>query len=112
LTDFLESRSHRCPALGGHAGGDVLLLAAARLDSAVRLREEFDLELLEAAAARVRALVQPQTWEAFQLMAVAGCSAAEAAARLGMTLAAAFKAKTRVKDLLQREMARLGKGAG
>jgi RNA polymerase sigma factor (sigma-70 family) len=61
---------------------------------------EFDCELHRAlfqrASQRVRGEVHPATWEAFWETAVVGKSAADTAAKLGMTVAAVRVAKCRV----------------
>ena len=66
-----------------------------------RLQETFDQELLELAAARVRARVKERTWEAYRLTALEGLSGAEAAARLGMQVGTVYKAKSKVNAMLQ-----------
>ncbi len=81
---------------------------AAREDLVARLSDEFDQELLEAASDRVRLRLEPKTWEAFRLTAAEGLSGAEAAARLGMSVPAVFKARFKVQKLLQVEVRRLG----
>jgi RNA polymerase sigma-70 factor (ECF subfamily) len=105
--DFLEAR--RRPGAGS---GDTDVLRALEAveagdDLVRRLGEQFDLELLAEARDRVRQRVEPQTWEAFVLTAVDGLSGADAAGRLGIKVAAVFKAKSRVQQLLQDEVARL-----
>jgi RNA polymerase sigma-70 factor (ECF subfamily) len=55
----------------------------------------------------VRRRVEPHTWEAFRLTAVEGMSGAEAAARLGLKVATVFKAKSKVRAMLQEEVARM-----
>ena len=64
--------------------------------------------------------VQPRTWGAYELTAVEGVSGAEAAARLGMSVAAVFMAKANVlrmlreetQDLDERSLPRAARGAG
>ena len=73
----------------------------ARDDLARRLAEEFDLELLERANDEVQGLVEPQTWQAFRLTAEEGLSGAEVAQRLNMSVAAVFKARSRVQQMLR-----------
>ena len=75
----------------------------ARDDLVRRLEEQFDLELLEEASRRVRGRVQPRTWHAYELTAVEGLSGAEAATRLGMSVAAVFMAKASVLRMLREE---------
>jgi RNA polymerase sigma factor (sigma-70 family) len=105
--DFLEGR--RQPD-AGKGGSDVLELLAsveAGDDLVQRLNEQFDQELLVEAQARVRQRVEPHTWEAFRLTAVEGQSGTEAGSRLGMKVATVFKAKSKVQQMLQEEVARL-----
>jgi RNA polymerase sigma-70 factor (ECF subfamily) len=105
--DFLEH--HKRPGAGS-GGSQVLELlegVEARDELATRLQEEFDKELLEEATARVRARVEPHTWEAFRLTALDGCSGAAAAQQLGMEVTAVFKAKSRVQKMLQAEVQQL-----
>jgi RNA polymerase sigma-70 factor (ECF subfamily) len=87
---------------------DELLQSVAARDSLVaRLEEEFDRELLEEATLRVRLRVEPRTWEAFRLLALDGCSGAEAAAQLQMKVATVFVAKSKVQKMLQEEIHKL-----
>ncbi|MFO0841048.1 MAG: sigma-70 family RNA polymerase sigma factor [Gemmataceae bacterium] len=105
--DFLEAKKRP-----GAGSGDSEVLRALQAveagdDLVRRLGAQFDQELLAEARDRVRRRVEPQTWQAFLLTAVEGMSGAEAAARLGVKVAAVFKAKSRVQQMLQDEVARL-----
>ena len=91
------------------AGQDALRLVAGGDDLAARLDAEFDREVLEEAQARVRLKTGPKAWEAFRLTGLERLSGAEAAARLGTTVAAVFKAKSKVMKLLADEVRRLEK---
>jgi RNA polymerase sigma factor (sigma-70 family) len=91
----------------GAGRADPLLTVESRDDLARRLEAEFDLELLEEAERRVRRRVAPQTWEAYRLTAVEGLSGAEAAARLGMKVAAVFVSRSHVMKHLRSEVRRL-----
>lgn len=71
---------------------------------AERLDREFDRERLERSMERVRAGVEPHTWEAFRLLALGG---AEAAERLGMRVGSAHAARCKVQRLVRRELERL-----
>jgi RNA polymerase sigma-70 factor (ECF subfamily) len=105
--DFLEASKQ--PGAGS-GGSDVLKLLEtieAGDDLVERLNEEFDQELLLEAQAKVRARVEPHTWDAFRLTAVDGLSGADAAGQLGMKVATVFKAKSKVQKMLQEEIARL-----
>ena len=83
----------------------------ARDDLVARLEEQFDREVLEEASVRIRLRVEPSSWEAFQLTAIEGLTAAEAAARLGKQVAAVAKARRRVQKMLEEEVRKL-EGAG
>jgi RNA polymerase sigma-70 factor (ECF subfamily) len=65
-------------------------------------------ELLREAEERVRAIIQPETWECYRLTALGGLAAAEAASQLGVPVAKVYVSKSRVLKLLKREVARLG----
>lgn len=62
-------------------------------------------ELLCEAMARVEPRVSPQSWLAFQRLALGGCSGSEVARDLGMSVAAAYMAKSRVQAMLRDEIA-------
>jgi RNA polymerase sigma-70 factor (ECF subfamily) len=105
--DFVDGRRRGGCACGGSRCPEALQSAEAREDLTVRLEEEFDRELLEEAMARVRLRLEPRTWEAFRLLALEGLSGAEAAAALGMKVATAFVARSKVQRMLQEEVRRL-----
>jgi RNA polymerase sigma-70 factor (ECF subfamily) len=105
--DFLEARKRPDAGAGGSDVLQRLEQVEARDDLVARLSEEFDQELLEAASDRVRLRLEAKTWEAFRLTAVEGLSGAEAAASLGMSVPAVFKARCKVQKLLQEEVRRL-----
>jgi RNA polymerase sigma-70 factor (ECF subfamily) len=105
--DFLETSQR--PGAGG-GGSDVRRLldtVEAGDDLEQRLGDQFDQELLAQAQAQVRERVEGHTWEAFRLTVVDGLSGAAAAARLGLTVAGVYKAKSRVQQMLHEEVARL-----
>jgi RNA polymerase sigma-70 factor (ECF subfamily) len=106
-SDFVADRQRAGAGTGDSRVVQVLQTVAARDDLEARLEEVFDLELLEHASTRVRARVEPHTWEAFRLTALDGLSGADAAGRLGMPVASVFKAKSNVQKMLQDEIARL-----
>lgn len=105
LSDFCDARGR--PAAGGSQASQLLHAIAAREDLVDRLEAEFDREVFEEAMTRVRARVTTKTWRAFEMTAQEDRSGAEAAAELGMTVAAVFVAKSRVQKLLQDEVRRL-----
>jgi RNA polymerase sigma-70 factor (ECF subfamily) len=105
--DFLEA----CRKPGGGSGDTEVLRALEAVeagdDLVQRLDKEFDQELLAEARERVQGRVEAQSWEAFRLTAVEGLSGAETAQRLRLKVAAVFKAKSRVQQMLRDEVARL-----
>ena len=106
-SDFVEARQRGGRASGDSGTADALDTLPARDDLVARLEGQFDQEVLEEAAARVRLRVDPPTWESFRLLAVEGLPGAEAARRLDRTVAAVFKARSRVQGMLRDEVARL-----
>jgi RNA polymerase sigma-70 factor (ECF subfamily) len=105
--DFLQASKLPDASSGGSDVLKLLQSVEAEGDLLQRLNEQFDQELLAEAQERVRQRVEPHTWEAFRLTALEGRSGAEAAARLGLKVATVYKAKSKVQQLLQEEVARL-----
>jgi RNA polymerase sigma-70 factor (ECF subfamily) len=106
-SDFVQARQRGGRASGDDVTAESLKTLPARDDLVARLEEQFDHDILEEATARVRLRIEPATWEAFELLAVEELSGAEAARRLNRSVAAVFKAKTRVQAMLRDEIARL-----
>jgi RNA polymerase sigma-70 factor (ECF subfamily) len=71
------------------------------------LEEEHQRALLEEALGRVQARVEPRTFEAFRLQAMEQKSGSDAAKELGMSVTAAFMARSRVQSMLRDEVAAL-----
>jgi RNA polymerase sigma factor (sigma-70 family) len=107
LCDFLESRKRPGAAAGGSQVLDMLQTLEAREDLEEKLKTAFDQELLEEAMERVRQRAQPHTWEAFRLTALEGKSGAAVAQMLNMKVATVFKARSKVQQMLQEELAKL-----
>jgi RNA polymerase sigma-70 factor (ECF subfamily) len=107
LSEWFEAA--RRPGRGtGHSSIQAVLDSVeARADLIARVEAEFDLELLEVAADRVKSRVDPSTWEAFHLTAVEGFSGAEAAERTRLKVANVFVAKGRVQKMLKEELSTL-----
>ena len=80
---------------------------AARDDLAARIDAEYDRELFEMACESVRRRIEPQSWEAFRLLAIEGLSGREVAERLGMKPNTSFVARFRVQRMIQEEIERL-----
>jgi RNA polymerase sigma factor (sigma-70 family) len=105
--DWLEGRRKAGAGSGDTGVLELLGSVEARDDLGRRLEEQYDGELLEQAAARVRLRVRPHTWEAFRLLAYDGLPGAEVAARLDMKVGAVFVARSKVQRMLREELARL-----
>jgi RNA polymerase sigma-70 factor (ECF subfamily) len=106
-SDFLSDRHRPGLGVGGAAADHALASLEARPDREQRLVEAFDLELLETATARVRARLEPSTWDAFRLTALEGVATDEAARRLHKNVATVYVARSKVLRLLQEEVRRL-----
>jgi RNA polymerase sigma-70 factor (ECF subfamily) len=92
----------------GHPAGDVLQCwpdPASVDELAGELDEEFraDCERAEQICTRVRVRVQSQTWEAFARTYLQGQEVREVARDLGLTLSGVYKARDRVRRLLEEE---------
>jgi RNA polymerase sigma-70 factor (ECF subfamily) len=101
--DFLSDRKQR--GTGDSEAWSVLATVESREDLLQRIDDEFDLERLERAMARVRERVEPATWDAFRLTAIEGVPAAEVARRLGKKVATVYVARSNVQKMLQEEIA-------
>jgi RNA polymerase sigma-70 factor (ECF subfamily) len=107
LADFLADRGRQCRGSGDDQVLERLRTVQARDDLLERLEDQFDSEVVAAACARARERVEPRTWEAFRLTAHEGLSGDDVAARLGMSVATVFKAKSRVLSFIREEIKRL-----
>jgi RNA polymerase sigma factor (sigma-70 family) len=105
--DFVDSRQHRDAGTGDSRVLEMLESVQARDELMADLDAEFERELLDEAMARVKARVQPHTWEAFRLLALENRSGAEVGTRLGIKVATAFVARSKVQKMLKEEVARL-----
>jgi RNA polymerase sigma-70 factor (ECF subfamily) len=104
--DFVEGRKRPGHGSGDSAVGRILDSTQAREELSQRLEAQYDRELLELASQVVRLRITPQTWDAFRLTAVDGLSGADAAQRLGMSVAHVFTARHRVQTMLREEIAK------
>jgi len=104
--DFEDGR-RRQQTTGERDAQERLLTVEARDDFVQKLENAFDLERLEAAKARVRLRVAPQTWEAFRLFAIDGLPVAEVAVQVNMQIAMVYVAKSKVQKMLHEEIEKL-----
>ena len=110
-TKYAASQQRSGRGTGDNQVLPLLQSLESRDDLTAKLEEEYDLELLELAMLRVARRVESHTWRAFQLLALEGVSGAEASARLSMSVALVYVAKSRVQKLIQEEIRQLERGA-
>jgi RNA polymerase sigma-70 factor (ECF subfamily) len=101
--DFVKSRRRESTADPDRFQA-VLDSRAALEDLRSRMEDAYDRELLDLAMRRVEKRVKPANWRAFQLTAIEGRAAAEAARELGLSVARVFIAKHRVERMLEEEI--------
>src|SRR5262249_14012115 len=101
--------NHRHTERGTAAARERLASEEARLDLEERLNDQFDLELVEIAEARVRLRVGPPTWTACQLFKNDGLSLREVAKRTGLPIGHVSKYAMRVVATLTEEVQGLQK---
>jgi RNA polymerase sigma-70 factor (ECF subfamily) len=99
--DYFRERRKRPDAA---AMVEMLDHAEARDDLSMRLRDAFDLELLELAMARVQKRVSSSRFDAWALAVRDGWSGADIAAHLGMKIASVYTAKSQIQSMLQEEI--------
>jgi RNA polymerase sigma factor (sigma-70 family) len=109
--DLTREYRHQARGAGDTTALTLLGQVRAREDLEARLEAAYDLELLAEASARVRARVEPHTWEAFRLLAEERLSVEEVTARLGVAAAVAYKARSKVQKMLREEIAALDESA-
>jgi RNA polymerase sigma factor (sigma-70 family) len=101
------ARRRKVTGSGDTAVQEKLESIPARDDLILRLAEEFDHELLDEAAARVRLRVAPHNWEAFRLLTQEGHSPAEVANQTNLPLSMVHVAKYKVQRALRNELRKL-----
>jgi RNA polymerase sigma-70 factor (ECF subfamily) len=106
LHDLVAARRRQCPGSGDPGAQAMLEEHATRQEEAL-WDEEYQQQLFAWAAGRVRQRFEETTWQAFWHVAVEGRRPKEAAAGLGMTLAAVYMAKSRVLAALKHEIRQL-----
>jgi len=79
----------------------------AREDLITRLEQAFDQELFDRAVLEVKDRVEPQTWQAFELLALGGLSGQEVSDKLGMSVNQTYVARNRVQRMLRETVDKL-----
>ncbi|MEM9586289.1 MAG: RNA polymerase sigma factor [Planctomycetota bacterium] len=105
--DLLSQRNRQAVATGETAVLELIQSQGDGDEFAEQLEAEWRKELLEQAMQRVRQRVKPHTWQAFELLTRDGRSGAEVAATLDMKIGAVWVAKSKIKKMLQDEVAAL-----
>jgi RNA polymerase sigma-70 factor (ECF subfamily) len=102
--DHFRNRKDEPAAAGGEQTQQLFARIAELPEADPEPPDSYVAELSQRALALIQTDFEPATWQAFWAMAVEGRSAAETAQQLGITQAAAFKAKSRVLNRLRREL--------
>jgi RNA polymerase sigma-70 factor (ECF subfamily) len=106
-SDYVDSQRRGGRGSGDSAVEELLQNVSSGDELAEQLREPFDFELFDEACSRVQDRVDVQSWEAFRLAGLEDLAAATVAEQLDMSVAAVYKAKSRVLKHLQEEIRRL-----
>lgn len=102
--NFHEARKHRPQAAGDSQTARALNEKPEASDDSAVWELEYQRRLAQIAMDHVRGEFQDNTWRAFQLVAVEGVSASEAAKLVHMTPGAIYVAKSRVLARLKTEI--------
>jgi RNA polymerase sigma factor (sigma-70 family) len=103
--DFVAQR--RLAGTGNSKMVAFLECPQAGADLSEDLQDEFRLEMLDRAIARVRPRVASRAWDAFRLTALEGWSGSAAGAHLEMKVAQVYLARSRVTKRIDEEVRRL-----
>jgi RNA polymerase sigma-70 factor (ECF subfamily) len=108
LRDFHAGRKRHPQGTGDTGAVERLEAQPAPEDSlAQQWDQDYERQLFQWAAERVRQGVQDSTWQAFWLTTVDGMGGKDVAHKLGMSVAAVYLAKSRVMARLKEEIRRL-----
>ncbi|MEM9825228.1 MAG: sigma-70 family RNA polymerase sigma factor [Planctomycetota bacterium] len=105
LATFFEKRKRIGPTANDTAQFELLNQQA---DLSDELQQQWELEHQRTLAAQamksLQATIEPKTWSAFELTALAGMSAEEAGKQIGMSKGAVYVARSRVTAKLRNEI--------
>jgi len=104
ICDHFRRRQDQPVGRGGSTANELLNNLADIPEAPAESPESDAAELSRRALLLIQTEFEATTWKAFYAMAIDGISAAEAGRLLGITTAAAFKAKSRVLNRLRREL--------
>ena len=99
--NFLTRRKHRPVGTGGDIGQQIIEEATTPDDLSAEFEREYRQELFRSASRHIRPVVSEQTWEAFRLTAIDGCSVTDAANTLKTTAGCIYVARSRVMARLR-----------
>ena len=113
LRNFRAAQARRCQGTGGTNAQHLLKQQPdSESDQEAHWLQEHEQRLFAWAAERVQHEVQESTWQAFWQTAVEGKSGKDAAANLGITVAAVYLAKSRVMSRLREQIQQVQGGEG
>lgn len=104
IYNFLTSRRLRPQGTGDTTANKMLDASAAESDGIDAWELEYQRRTAYLAMEKIKHEFQDKTWQAFQLTAVEGLSAAEVGQRLGLSSGAVYVAKSRVLARLKDEV--------
>lgn len=107
ISDFLRQRYQSVVAQGGSEVISWMESVEAREELAARLKEVFDIELLEHAMSRVRNRVNDGRWQAWYLTTIVQRDNKDVAMQLEMSIATLYAAKNQVGKMVRDEVQRL-----
>lgn len=104
ISDFLRQRNQSVMAQGGSEVMSWMESIEARDELAARLKEVFDIELLEHAMSRVRDRVNDNRWQAWYMTAIGQRDSKDVARELEMSIATLYAAKNQVGNMVRDEV--------
>ena len=103
LRQFLRKEDQQVRGRGG-LDSEACLDGLKAVETDTAWTAQFNAHLLQVALERIRPHFEPASWQAFERTWLKDCSAAEAAAALGLPITAVYVAKSRVLKRLREEV--------
>lgn len=107
--DWMKKKSKHVEGTGGSGILELLASVPMQEDLLMRLNTIFDIEIAEVAMRLVRQQIEPQTWMAFQLLAIDGLSGKEAAEQIGIKVGSVIAARCEVQRKIRNTILRIEK---